>query len=173
MNQGESCPTVLKIAKVGAVETSEAWVEFHSQIFWLLSEILARSDLYISVKVFHVANDDADARCLMSSRCRVCWGRTEFGTAAKLWNFQILDNLGFRQKGDRFVEVCPAGWVGPGLPRALLIRAGLSESDTAIMPGLRHLPMYPTMLNADRVAIWSRVVCTNNPDTLLIQLWWS
>ena len=50
-------------------------------------------------------------------------------------------------------------------------QAGLSESDTAII--LPHPPanVTHTILNADRVPISSRVVCTNNADdTLLIQL---
>ena len=38
----EKALKLVKIAKLGAVETSEAWVEFHGQIFLLLSEILAR-----------------------------------------------------------------------------------------------------------------------------------
>ena len=47
----------------------------------------------------------------------------------KVPNFR---QFGFSAKRDRFVEVC---WGGPRLPRALLIRGGLSESDTAIMLG--------------------------------------
>ena len=100
--------------------------------------LLPQSNLNI-IKVCQVCGrsiDDDDARCWMSG------GRTEFGSPCreivKVPNFR---QFGFSAKRDRFVEVC---WGGPRLPRALLIRGGLSESDTAIMLG-QHLPMYNTM----------------------------
>ena len=68
--------------------------------------------------------------CLMRTRWRQGWGRIwQRRKLVKVPNFR---QFGFSAKRDRFVEVC---WGGPRLPRALLIRGGLSESDTAIMLG--------------------------------------
>ena len=71
-------------------------------------------------------------------------GQNLAAPAAKLWKFQILDNLGFRQKGDRFVEVCPGGWVGPDC-RGHSSSGADCQSLIQLLCSGSHLPVYNTM----------------------------